>query len=175
MNKTLSTANVAPASSKFLLREPGIADGAALFRLVRACPPLDLNSLYAYLLLCAHHARSCVLAEGPGGIAGFVSAYCPPGKPDTVFVWQVAVAPAARGQGLALHMLEHLLARPALAGCRRLETTVTPSNAASRRVFETLATHLNARCAERTFFSKEDFQDPHHEPEMLICIGPWTT
>jgi len=171
----LSTANVAPASSKFCLREPGISDGAALFRLVRACPPLDLNSLYAYLLLCAHHARSCVLAEGPDGFAGFVSAYCPPDKPDVVFVWQVAVAPAVRGQGLALHMLEHLLARPALAGCRWLETTVTPSNAASRRVFETLATRLNARCAERTFFSKEDFQDPHHEPEMLICIGPWTT
>lgn len=103
---------------------------------------------------------------------GFVSAYRLPAQPDTVFIWQVAVAPEARGQGLALHMLEHLLARPALAGWRWLETTVTPSNAASRRVFETLATRLNARCAERTFFSKEDFQDPHHEPEMLISIGP---
>lgn len=85
------------------------------------------------------------------------------------------MAPTARGQGLALQMLEHLLARPALAGCNRLETTVTPSNAASRRVFESLAVRLDAQCAERTFFSKEDFQDPHHEPEMLISIGPWTT
>lgn len=116
-----------------------------------------------------------MVVEQDAGLAGFISAYRLPARPDTVFIWQVAVAPQARGQGLALLMLEHLLARPALAGCRWLETTVTPSNAASRRVFETLATRLNARCAERTFFSKEDFQDPHHEPEMLIRIGPWTT
>jgi L-2,4-diaminobutyric acid acetyltransferase len=174
--KTLSTVSrVAPASSNSLFREPGVADGAAIHRLVRACPPLDLNSPYAYLLLCAHHAESCVVVEQDAGLAGFISAYRLPARPDTVFIWQVAVAPQARGQGLALRMLEHLLARPALAGCRWLETTVTPSNAASRRVFETLATRLNARCAERTFFSKEDFQDPHHEPEMLIRIGPWTT
>jgi L-2,4-diaminobutyric acid acetyltransferase len=171
--KTLSTASpVAPASSNSHLREPRITDGAAIHRLVRACPPLDLNSPYAYLLLCAHHAATCVVAEQGAGPVGFVSAYRPPARPDTVFIWQVAVAPAARGQGLALHMLEHLLARPALAGWRWLETTVTPSNAASRRVFEILATRLNAQCAERTFFSKEDFQDPHHEPEMLIRIGP---
>lgn len=165
---------MAPASSNSsLLREPRVTDGAAIHRLVRACPPLDLNSPYAYLLLCAHHAGSCVVAEQDGEITGFISAYRPPAQADTVFIWQVAVASAARGQGLALQMLEHLLARPALAGCRWLETTVTPSNAASRRVFETLATHLNTQCAERTFFSREDFQDPHHEPEMLICIGPW--
>lgn len=174
MKTTLSTANVAPASSKFLLREPGIADGAALYRLVRGCPPLDLNSLYAYLLLCAHHAGSCVVAEQDGETTGFISAYRLPARAHTVFIWQVAVAPETRGQGLALQMLEHLLARPALAGCRWLETTITPSNAVSRRVFETLATRLNARCAERTFFSKEDFQDSHYEPEMLIRIGPWT-
>ncbi|MDP1673157.1 MAG: diaminobutyrate acetyltransferase [Burkholderiales bacterium] len=174
--KTLSTAaQVAPASSISLLREPCITDGAAIHGLVRACPPLDLNSPYAYLLLCAHHAQSCVVAEQDDEPVGFISAYRRPDQADTVFIWQVAVAAAARGQGLALRMLEHLLARPALAGCRWLETTVTPSNAASRRVFESLATRLNARCAERTFFSKEDFQDPHHEPEMLMRIGPWST
>lgn len=175
MKSTLTTAHVVPASSKFLLREPGIADGAALFRLVRTCPPLDLNSPYSYLLLCAHHAGSCVVADRGAESVGFVSAYRPPAQTDTVFIWQIAVAPEVRGQGLALQMLEHLLTRPALADCRWLETTVTPSNAASRRVFETLAARLNARCAERTFFSKEDFQDSHHEPEMLIRIGPWMT
>ncbi len=172
---TLSTDTVAPASSRLLLRELRISDGAAIHRLVRACPPLDLNSLYAYLLLGAHHARTCVVAEGPSGIAGLVSAYRLPQSPETVFVWQVAVAPAARGQGLALRMLEHLLERPALAGWRRLETTVTPSNKASRRVFETLAERRQLVMTESTFFSQEDFDDPRHEPEMLIGIGPSTT
>jgi hypothetical protein len=35
-----------------------------------------------------------------------------------------------------------------------------------------LAARLGARSEERTFFSREDFQDPHHEPEVLIRIGP---
>jgi L-2,4-diaminobutyric acid acetyltransferase len=171
VNMLSTDVSVAPASSKFLLREPGISDGAAIYRLVRACPSLDLNSCYAYLLLCTHHSGTCVVAEDSRGVAGFVSAYRRPDANDVVFVWQVAVAPVARGQGLALRMLEHLLARPGLAGCRWLEATVTPSNAASRRVFATLAACLGAHSEERTFFSMEDFQDPHHESEMLIRIA----
>lgn len=169
---TLSPALRAPASSTFLFREPGTADGASLHQLIQACPPLDLNSPYAYLLLCAHHARTCVVAESAAGISGFVSAYCLPERPDTVFIWQVAVAPVARGHGLALRMLEHLLQRPALAGCRWLETTVTPSNRPSRTVFGKLAARLGVRCGESVFFSREDFGVAGHEPEMLIRMGP---
>ena len=173
--KLSPTAPVSPGLSDWLLRAPGIADGAALHRLVRVCPPLDLNSPYAYLLLCAHHAATCVVAEGAAGIAGLVSAYRLPQAPETVFVWQVAVAPTARGQGLALRMLEHLLARPALAGCRWLETTVTPSNTASRRVFAALATRLHTQCADGDYFAREDFPDPQHEPERLLSIGPYSS
>ena len=144
------TAPVSPGLSDWLLRAPGIADGAALHRLVRGCPPLDLNSPYAYLLLCAHHAATCVVAEGAAGIAGLVSAYRLPQAPETVFVWQVAVAPTARGQGLALRMLEHLLARPALA------------------------TRLHTQCADGDYFAREDFPDPQHEPERLLSIGPYS-
>jgi len=171
--KARSTKPVAPAPSRSLFREPAKTDGAAIFQLIRACPPLDLNSPYAYLLLCAHHAGTCVVAESRDGIAGFISAYRLPEAPDTVFVWQVAVAPAARGQGLALQMLTQLLSRPALAGCCWLETTVTPSNRNSRRVFDRLATQLGASVTEDEFFTPEDFQDQHHEPEMLIRIGPY--
>lgn len=164
---------MAPASSKLLFREPGIPDGAAIHRLVRACPPLDLNSPYAYLLLCTHHTRTCVVAEGPAGLAGFVSAYRLPEAPEVIFVWQVAVAPSARGQGLALRMLEHLLGRRALADCRWLETTVSPSNKASRRVFDLLSERLRTGSEERTFFSRKDFPDEGHEDEVLIRIGPY--
>lgn len=164
---------MAPASSKSRLREPGISDAAALYQLVRDCPPLDLNSQYAYLLLCAHHARTCVIAENTSGITGFVSAYRQPEAPNVLFVWQVAVSPMARGTGLASSMLEALLHRPALAGCRWLETTVTPSNQASRRVFEKLAARLGAQSEDRIYFSKEDFQDQGHEPELLVRIGPY--
>ena len=172
--KAQSNKPVAPASHQFIFREPCNSDGAAIYRLIRACPPLDLNSPYAYLLLCAHHAPTCLVAESRDGIAGFISAYRLPEDPDTAFVWQVAVAPAVRGKGLALQMLRQLLARPALAGCRWLETTVTPSNKSSRRVFDRLATQLGAPSREGEFFTHEDFPDQHHEPEMLIRIGPYT-
>jgi len=169
---TLSPVVRAPASSQFLLREPGITDGASLHALIQACPPLDLNSPYAYLLLCVHHAATCVLAETEAGIAGFVSAYRLPEAHDTLFVWQVAVAPVARGHGLARQMLHHLLQRPALADCRWLETTVTPSNQPSRRVFAGLASQLGVDSEEREFFSSQDFGGLDHEPEVLIRLGP---
>lgn len=170
--QTLSPEFVAPASSTFTFREPGVSDGSATHRLVGLCPPLDLNSCYAYLLICAHHAQSCVIAEHGPSMVGYVSAYRLPERPGVIFVWQVAVASHVRGQGLALQMLKHLLARPGLTGWNWVETTITPSNLASRRVFESLAAYLGAGCDERKFFSEEDFQDQHHEPEVLIRIGP---
>ena len=75
-------------------------DGAALHDLIAACPPLDLNSRYAYLLLCHHHAQTSVVAELDGVLVGAITAYIPPIQPDTLFVWQVAVAPASRGNSL---------------------------------------------------------------------------
>lgn len=170
--QTLSPVYRASASSQLLFREPGIADGASLHRLIQVCPPLDLNSPYAYLLLCAHHARTCVVAESTDGIAGFISSYRLPDAPETLFVWQVAVAPMARGQGLAGQMLRHLLTRPQMADCNWLETTVTPSNQASMNLFAALAAELGLRSEKRVFFSTEDFGDQGHEAEMLIRMGP---
>ena len=155
------------------LGAPRVCDGAAIHRLVAACKPLDLNSLYAYLLLCEHFAETCVRAERGGRTVGFISAYRPPRTGDIVFVWQVAVAEEMRGQGLAGAMLRELLARPALRGCRYLETTVSPSNEPSRRVFHGLARALRAPVAERVLFAESDFGDEQHERETLIRIGPF--
>ncbi|HEX7052750.1 MAG TPA: diaminobutyrate acetyltransferase [Burkholderiales bacterium] len=155
------------------LEVPGIGDGKAAHALVAACPPLDLNSTYAYLLLCSHFAQTCVIARQGGRAVGFVSAYRPPERQETIFVWQVAVAAAARGQGLARRMLRELLARPAVRGCRYLETTVTPSNAPSTRLFRGLAAELGAPLDEKPLFTEEDFGAERHEAEMLFRVGPF--
>lgn len=162
------------AASGAVLGAPGVRDGAAIHQLVEACKPLDLNSTYAYLLLCEHFADTCVRAEREGRTVGFISAYRPPRRDEVVFVWQVAVAEEMRGQGLARTMLEHLLARPALRGCRYLETTVSPSNEPSRRLFHGLARELKAPVTERVLFGEKDFGKAHHECETLIRIGPFT-
>lgn len=156
-----------------VLGAPGARDGAAIHGLVDACKPLDVNSVYAYLLLCEHFAETCVRAERSGRTVGFISAYRPPQKAEVIFVWQVAVAEEMRGQGLARAMLRELLSRPGLRDCRYLETTVSPSNEASRRVFYGFARELRARVTERVLFCEQDFGGENHEQEVLIRIGPF--
>ncbi|MGN6580242.1 MAG: diaminobutyrate acetyltransferase [Bordetella sp.] len=158
----------------FSLRAIRKTDGQAIYGLVGQCPPLDLNSLYAYLLLSEHHADTCVLAEdGARRVIGFVSAYIPPRHPDVLFVWQVAVHPDARGHGLAGRMVRHLLERDAARAVRYIETTVGPDNAASRGVFAGLARRLGTGCSDRAFFEPELFGQTGHEEERLLRLGPF--
>jgi diaminobutyrate-2-oxoglutarate transaminase len=160
-------------NSPLTLRQPERQDGALLHDLVAACPPLDLNSRYAYLLLCEHHAQTSVVAESAGNIVGAITAYIPPTRPDTLFVWQVAVAPQMRGKKLATRMLQHLL-----RSCvephrlRWIETTISPSNQPSRRLFSQFAMSHGVDCTATTLFEADDFGESGHEEEYLYKIGP---
>ena len=154
------------------LRAPAKLDGCAIHELVRACPPLDVNSLYCYLLLCEHFSATCIVAESAEGeIDGFVSAYIPPGRPDCLFVWQLAVHERARGQRLALRMLNDLLSREALHNIAFVETTVGPDNAESRSTFAALAQSYEARLVESELFPPALFGAQAHEDERLLRIG----
>ncbi|WP_127478152.1 diaminobutyrate acetyltransferase [Sulfurivermis fontis] len=169
---TQAQSKIAAAADTLLLRKPHLADGQAVHALVRRCPPLDLNSSYSYFLLCSHHADTCVVAEQAGALAGFLSAYRLPQVPHTLFVWQVAVDAAARGHGLAGRMLEELLVRPSCAGVQFIETTVSPSNLASRRVFERFAAQRHTVWQEEVFLTRGHFGSEAHEEEILLRIGP---
>ena len=153
-------------------RRPQRRDGSTLWELIRTCKPLDENSPYAYLLLCEHFPETCVVAELDGRIVGFISGYRPPTRSDAVFVWQVAVHPGARGRKLGVRMLHELVNRPACADATRIETTVTPSNEASRRMFQSFARSINAELKSEDYFAANDLGDTGHEPERLITIGP---
>ena len=153
-----------------LFSQPDINDGAEIYQLIKSCPPLDLNSNYVYLLLCAHFAQSCIIVRKQHQLVGFISAYIHPQKPHTLFVWQVAVHKDARGLGLAAQMVDQLLQRPALQQVRYVETTVDPENDASRRLFEKVAQNYRAPLQETPFFEAHHFVEPQVEP--LLCIGP---
>lgn len=155
------------------LRVPRIDDAPLVHRLIKECPPLDLNSIYTYLLLTEHFSRTCVLAESNGMLDGYISAYIPPTKPDVLFVWQVAVHPRARGQGLGQKMLQRLLERPGMDQVRYLETTVGPENTASRRMFAGFARMLQATSTESPLFGRHLFGQGGHDDEPLIRIGPF--
>jgi L-2,4-diaminobutyric acid acetyltransferase len=170
----LAISNVAPAPAPGCsFRKPELSDGAAIQQLIQDAPPLDVNSTYAYLLLCLHFRDTCVVAEQNGQLAGFISAYVPPRHPDVLFVWQVAVHPSARGKRLGAAMLTELLARDAVAPVRVVETTVSPDNAASRRMFARLADDLHAPLEEQALFPPTLFGGADHDDERLLRIGPF--
>lgn len=162
-----------PVRRPALLRLPESTDGAPLHRLVAACPPLDPNSLYCNLLQCTHFRGTSVAAERDGELVGFISGYIPPEQPDTLFVWQVAVHAAARGEGLGKRMLKELLARPQCRAVRYLDTTVTPGNAASWAMFESLARDLGAPTAREVLFERGRHFGGAHDSEELLRIGPF--
>ena len=93
-------------------RRPEVADAPFIEKLVKDSPPLDLNSLYCYLILCAHFSRTSVVACDADAVCGFISAYLRPDEEDTLFVWQVAVDKKYRGKGVARSMLSSILNRP---------------------------------------------------------------
>lgn len=165
---------MAAAVISYQLRPPRRSDGPAIHALIAACPPLDVNSVYAYLLQCEHFAGTGVVAECDGRLDGFISAYLRPGRPDVLFVWQVAVHARARGHGLGARMLEAILARPACAQVQYLETTVGPDNAASRAMFGGVARRLDAGIEESELFPASLFGEGQaHEDERLLRIGPF--
>jgi L-2,4-diaminobutyric acid acetyltransferase len=137
---------------------------------VRATESLDLNSPYAYLLLCSDFADTSLVAERDGELVGFVGAYRPPARREAIFVWQILVAET--GRGIGTQMLAALLELKGCAGVRYLEATVTPSNAPSRALFTRFARERGVGCREQVAFSADLFPGDH-ESEVRLITGPF--
>ncbi|MFS0727141.1 diaminobutyrate acetyltransferase [Paenibacillus sp. 1P07SE] len=158
------------------LRQPVKEDGTKVYDLIRRAGTLDLNSAYCYLLLCDAFSQSCVVAEEEGRIVGFISGFYRQEQPSTLFIWQAAVDPAMRGRRLASSMLEELLRREHPQPLRFVEATVSPSNAASRRLFQSFAESYRVSIREiiEDGYGPEMFPEGQsHEAEPLLRIGPF--
>lgn len=160
--------------AEVIYRPPATADGPAMWRLVRDSGVLDVNSTYCYLLLCQHFAETCCVAEVDDEVVGFVTAYLPPGRPDTLFAWQIGVSPEHRGQGLASRLLTELLRRDVCRCVQFVEATVGPTNHASRALFTALARRLDTKLSEQPYLDTTLFPQGDHEPENLLRIGPFS-
>lgn len=158
-------------NSDYLLEMPTVDDGAEIWRIARDSKALDLNSSYSYLLWCRDFARTSVVARDGGRAVGFVTGYIRPERPQTLVVWQVAVDREYRGQGLAAAMLDGLTARADELGVRGLETTVTPGNDASNKLFTSFGKRHGAAVEREVLFDGVQFPDGH-DPEVLYRIGP---
>ena len=160
-----------PAAPEIVLRKPTDEDGAKVWELVRACKPLDENSMYCNLIQCDHFRDTGIAAEMQGELVGWISAYIPPSEEDTLFVWQVAVSPKARGRGLGIAMLEALLDRPECADVTRLRTTITKDNDASWALFRKLGKKRGEDFSSAPHFKKDVHFDGAHDTEHMVTIA----
>lgn len=167
----MNRAAAMPARTAPLIRMPTREDGASIWQLIGATGGLEQNSAYAYLLLCTHFRDTCVVVEHDGELVGCVLAYRPPQEPDSVFVWQVGVAPAARGRGLARDMLDAVLKLPACSKVRYLTASVAADNRASRALFAGFARRHGVPLTEQEFLPADCFPKTH-AAEPLLKIGP---
>lgn len=163
------------SKSTIHLRKPLSTDGHALNQLVERCPPLDTNSTYCNLLQCTHFADTAIAAVNGDTeqLVGFISGYIPPQRDDTLFVWQVAVDPSVRGQGLAKRMLLALIERcREEKGIRFIETTINPGNTASEALFTAAYAHLGASLQQAVLFGRRQHFADRHDDEVLWRGGP---
>lgn len=157
------------SNTDVVLRHPVLEDGTAVFDLVDACKPLDLNSHYLYLLQCSHFSQSCAVAILHGEVAAWVSGYILPKQADTFFVWQVAVCEKARGLGLGKQLIHWVLAQQ--IGIRRIHTSITPDNAASWGLFKSLAHAWGSDLSSRDWFEEQSHFGGRHNTEVLVDIA----
>ncbi|MFC9261170.1 diaminobutyrate acetyltransferase [Streptomyces hydrogenans] len=165
----------APVSARgWTIGRPRVGDGAQLWRLARESETLDVNSSYSYLLWCRDFAdTSAVARDAAGRPVGFVTGYLRPDAPGTLLVWQVAVDAGHRGQGVAGALLDHLSERVAdTHALNAVETTITPDNLASERLFSAYARRHGARVSRTVLFPAATFPSPGHESEVLHRIAP---
>ena len=154
-------------------RHPQLADGLALYKLVKACPPLDLNSSYLYFLQASHFSETCLIAEQNDEIVGFVSGYCRPDAQQNLFIWQVAVASKARGQGLGKQLVSQLIAAQIKdeQPLSSVSCTISPSNLASQGLFKSLAEQHRLLITCEPFIEAEQFGAQGHEAEDTYTLS----
>lgn len=169
----MSSQAVRAKSTYWVLEPPSLADGAALTALIKRCPPLDENSAYCNLLQVSHFAATAIVARGAAGeLLGAITGYALPEAPDTLFIWQVAVAPEAHGEGLALAMLQSLARRRSF---KALMATVTADNAASWALFHRFADGQGAVLQSGPWLDEHAHFAGAHASEHRLLIEPLTS
>lgn len=153
------------------IRHPAVDEGLGLYQLVKACPPLDLNSTYLYHLISQHFRKSSFVAEIDGEIAGLISGYRLPEEANVYFIWQVAVHDKHKGKGMAGALLRHIENWSKEQAVDTWHTTVTSDNQASLALFSSFCRKTDRDLVKRgDFVPAEGFEAEGHLPEELYEI-----
>lgn len=143
-----------------------------MYEIAKNSKVLDVNSAYCYIMWSTYFPQSSMVATYNEKVIGFIIGFIQPEKQDTLFVWQIAIDEAYRGNGLARTMIDELFDQVKNDGIQYIEATVTPSNTASNKLFSGIARNKAANYTITTCFESEDFPDNSTEEENTYRIGP---
>lgn len=150
--------------------KPTKFDGKGMWALVKEST-LDLNSAYKYIMMAEYFSETCVVVKENDTVVGFITGFIEPDQSNTVFVWQVGVAPSQQGKGLASKMLNELISRKTCRHISYLEATVTADNEASKALFTGFAKKHGTELEVFETFPEEAFPEGH-DTEYTYRIGP---
>lgn len=151
-----------------MIRKLAVSDSPDVQSLVADCPPLDVHTPYTYWTILSREPSFCFGSWKDDELVGAVLAI-PSG--ESVFVWQVGVRAASRGEGIARALLDGLLTAASQRSFTALEATVGPANAASRKLFRAFADAHSFELCESDEFAVEDANGQSVGDERLLHIG----
>jgi L-2,4-diaminobutyric acid acetyltransferase len=158
------------AASPFQIRQAARGDATTIWRFVETSGQLDRNSYYCYVVLTELFPTTCLIAQDQAARpVGFVTAVPTRERPGELFIWQLYVEPAARGQGLGRTLL---WAAVTAAGASVVRATVIPGNQAASNVFAALARQMGLPITTVPYLSPADFPaEEAHPAEDMVIIG----
>ena len=152
------------------MHAPEKRDAAEIYAMLQPYKPyVGTSPLYTYLLVCEHFSEtSIVVKTKEGEIVGFISAYWPPKKSNTIFLWEIAVKEGYHGNNLYIRMVNEIYQRNTPL---YIEATVNPSNISSIKRLVQLSKTFKCTYTTQTLFPSDYFGSQGHEDEVLYRIG----
>lgn len=150
------------------IRPLTVVDSPKVQSLIADCPPLDIHTPYTYWTILSRKPSFCFGAWKDDELLGVVLAI-PSG--DSVFVWQIGVLSADRGQGIARALLDKVLTAANHSRILALEATVGPENDTSRKLFGAFASSHGFELTESDEFAVQDASGQSVGEERLLQIG----
>ncbi len=154
----------------FTMHAPEKRDAAEIYAMLHPYKPyVGTSPLYTYLLVCEHFNETSLVAKTEDGeIVGFISAYSPPKRLNTLFLWEIAVKKGFHGNNLYIRMVREIYKRNTP---QYIEATVNPSNISSIKRLIQLSKIFKCTYTTQTLFPSDCFGSLDHEDEVLYRIG----
>ncbi|NEP88092.1 MAG: GNAT family N-acetyltransferase [Okeania sp. SIO2C2] len=144
-------------------------DVDAIRQFIHTIENLDYHTPFSYWVLFKYFAGLCFILEKDGEIIGFISGIIDEGG-KIFYVWQLAIAPAYRGQNLGGFLFEQAIKVAIDKECHVLHVSIAPDNYQS---FSAISKAVDKNGLEIKKVGQVDFCDSlsnYHQWENLYEV-----